>query len=642
MAVTIELPPYGSREHAGEATASRTAGPHRWVPWTVAVIALIAGVFFAYSATTPALHGYYTPAVVAMSESLHNFVFGAYDSAGLSAIDKIPGSLWPQAISVAIFGVSTWSVVVPGILATVATVVVLYLAAARWRGRLAGLVAACVYATMPLTAALSKSNVPEVWFALALGVVAYLTIRALQSGRLVWLLAAGLAVAAAFQVKMLEAWMVYPAMAVAYLVAAPRAVRTRVWHVLVSGVVSVAASLWWIVLVTLSPATDRPWVGNTTDDSAWSMVFGYNGFGRITGGQGTFVANFAGDPGLGRLVGSQVGVDVAWFLPLAVVAGVLGIVLGTRHLRLSAGASSARTAARFRLGGYVFATGWLVPVALVLAYSAGIHTFYVAAFAPAVALLVGALVEEGRTAASSRARSAITALVAAQAAWTCWLVLHVGDHLWLVAVVPIGALLGLGLYLSGRRLGLVLAILVLLAAPLTWALGTTGSLNASNPSAGTSTTGAPGGGGGDGGASRSGRPSGSGVGGSAASLGDASAVELRTWLEEHSSGTTYLVAADSSVAGDLVLAGAQGVVALGGGYHGSDPTPTAEQLAAWVRAGALRYVVVGDRDGGRRGGSGSSTTSEVTADRTAWIEQNCTVVDDAPGALGTVYACSVS
>lgn len=602
-----------------DAPTATTPPPHRWIPWAVAAIALSAGAFYAYSAATPALHGYYTPAVVSMSESLRNFVFGAYDSAGLSGIDKIPGSLWPQALSVAVFGTSAWSIVLPGLLATVATIAVLYLTATLWRGRVAGLAAAAVYATMPLAAALSKSNVPEVWFALALCIVAYLTMRAVRSGRLVWLLAAGLAVAAAFQVKMLEAWMVYPALALAYLVAAPRPRWTRVWHTLVAGLVSIAASLWWIVLVTVTPAAERPWVGGTADNSAWSMVFGYNGFGRVTGAQGTFIANFAGDAGLSRLVGSQVGADVAWFLPLAVVAGVLGLVL------------AVRSRDRVRFGGSVFATVWLVPVALTMAYSAGIHTFYVAAFAPAIALLVGGLVPDARELSRSAAgRLGVAALLAGQAAWTCWLVLRLGDHPWLVGVVAAATCLGLALFLGGRRVGLALAALALLAAPLTWTLGTTGSLNATNPSAGTSSApGGPGVGGPPSGpAGRAPGSGGRGGGGGSASFDNAAATELRTWLESHSAGSTYLVAADSSVAGDLVLAGARGVVALGGGFHGSDPTPTADQLAEWVESGQLRYVVV---SGGRGPGGGP---------RTAWLQATCTVVSDAPSSLGTVYDCA--
>lgn len=631
----------------------RAAG-QRWIPWAVAAIAIAAGTFYAWSASTPALHSYYTPAVVSMSESLRNFVFGAYDSAGLAGIDKIPGSLWPQALSVAVFGANAWSVVVPGIAATVATVVVLYLTAARWRSRVAGLVAAAVYATTPLVAALSKSNVPEVWFALALSITAYLMVRALQSGRLGWLVAVGLAVAAAFQVKMLEAWMVYPAIAIAYLVGAPRPWRTRVWHTLLAGTISVAASLWWIVLVTVTPATDRPWVGNTTDNSAWSMVFGYNGFGRVTGDDGSFVASFAGDPGLDRLVGTQVGVDVAWFLPLAVVAGVMGIVLAVAQLRTPRDATRSPAATWARLGGYVFLSLWLVPVALVMAYSAGIHTFYVAAFAPAIALLVGGLAAEEREHRRfRRSRLVVAALLVGQAAWTAWLVLHVQDHLWLAVAVPVGVLLGLGAYLTGQRIGLLLAGLALLLAPVTWAVGTAGSLNVSNPSSGVSSSG--------GGTSRpsDGRPSGTGPatsdattsrdagassggsGGGATTFASSAATELRTWLEDHSTGSRYLVAADSSTAGDLVLAGAEGVVALGGGYHGTDPTPTAEQLAAWVADGDLTYVVV-SADSGRdgRGSSSDGVTAQVTTARDAWIEQSCTVVADAPTALGTVYDCT--
>jgi 4-amino-4-deoxy-L-arabinose transferase-like glycosyltransferase len=123
-----------------------------WVPWVVAGITIAAAALYAVAASEPSLHQYYTPAVMSMAADLRSFVFGAFDSAGWSGIDKIPGALWPQALSVAVFGASSWSVILPEVLATVATIVVLYLAAARWRGRIAGLAAAAVYATMPLAA----------------------------------------------------------------------------------------------------------------------------------------------------------------------------------------------------------------------------------------------------------------------------------------------------------------------------------------------------------------------------------------------------------------------------------------------------------------------------------------------------------
>ncbi|MBU6245500.1 MAG: glycosyltransferase family 39 protein [Actinomycetales bacterium] len=190
--------------------APAQASPDPWVPYAVTAIAVLLAGLYGLAASSANLHDYYTPAVVSMSQGLGQFVYGAFDSAGWSGIDKIPGSLWPQALSVAALGPSAWSVVLPEVLATIATVVVLYLAVARWRGRMAGLVAAAVYATTPLVAVLSRSNVPEVWFSLAAVISAYFLIRAIQTGRLPWLILAGLGIAAAFQVKMMEAWMLYP------------------------------------------------------------------------------------------------------------------------------------------------------------------------------------------------------------------------------------------------------------------------------------------------------------------------------------------------------------------------------------------------------------------------------------------------
>ena len=253
----------------------------RSCPWLAGLIALAAGVFYLVGAAEGSIHGYYSPAAVAMSQNLHNFLYGAVDTAGWSGLDKIPGSLWPQAASVAIFGYSSWSILVPEVLASVATIVLIYLAVARWLNRPAGVVAAAMYATTPLVAACAQVNVPESWLALTFALTAYLAVRAVQSGRLWWLVGAGLAIAAAFQVKMLQGWTIWPAVIIAYLIAAPVTFWARVWHLLVAGVVSLVASLWWVLLVTFTPASDRPWVGGTDYNSPWEMVFGYNGLGRF-------------------------------------------------------------------------------------------------------------------------------------------------------------------------------------------------------------------------------------------------------------------------------------------------------------------------------------------------------------------------
>lgn len=630
--------------------APAQASPDPWVPYAVTAIAGLLAGLYGLAASSANLHDFYTPAVVSMSQGLGQFVYGAFDSAGWSGIDKIPGSLWPQALSVAAFGPSAWSVVLPEVLATIATVVVLYLAVARWRGRMAGLVAAAVYATTPLVAVLSRSNVPEVWFSLAAVISAYFLIRAMQTGRLPWLILAGLGIAAAFQVKMMEAWMLYPAMAVATLVGSPRSWPSRLGQTAIAGLISIAASLAWVVLVTVTPAAQRPWVGGTTDDSAWSMVFGYNGFGRVTGAAGSFVADFAGDPGLSRLIGPQIGVDVDWFLPLAIASIVTGLV---------AFWPKGRTTPRAMLGGYLFFGLWLVVVGLVMAFSAGIHTFYVLAYAPAIAALVGGLAQQARDGlASGRSRILATCLIALQLAWSIWLITRSSQNSWLIIALPAITLIGLAMLLAGMRAGLAISAAGLLLAPMAWVASSTGPLDAINPTAGPATM--PGGGvagGGPGAADPGGRgpgglgPGGPGPGGArpgiAASFVNANAAAIRDWLQAHASGSRYQVAADSRAAGALIMAGTPGVIALGGGFHGADPTPTAAELASLVESGQLRYVIVSPDD---RGPGPMADASAPGTERDSWIAANCGPVPDAPlvsGAssgrrTGTLVDCAVT
>ncbi len=105
--------------------------------------------------------------------------------------------------------------------------------------------------------------------------------RAVMEARLRSLVLAGVWIGLGFQAKMLQAWMVLPALAIGYLVAAPTGLRRRLWQVGVAGVVMLAVSLSWIALYTFTPAGDRPYVDGSTDNSAIAMVFGYNGLERF-------------------------------------------------------------------------------------------------------------------------------------------------------------------------------------------------------------------------------------------------------------------------------------------------------------------------------------------------------------------------
>jgi 4-amino-4-deoxy-L-arabinose transferase-like glycosyltransferase len=589
----------------------------RLAPWAVAAIAIAAGILYLVAIREGAVHGYYSPASAGMAFNWHNFIFGSADTAGFAGVDKIPGSLWPQALSVSIFGYSTWALLIPEVLASVATIVVLYLAVARWLGKMTGVIAALMYACTPVVAAVAQVNVPEAWFALPLTIAAYFTIRAVQSGKLWWLIGSGLAIAAAFQVKMLQAWLLWPAVIVVYLIAAPATPWKRIWQLLLAGAVSLFASLSWVILVWLTPAASRPWVGGSDSNSPWEMVFGYNGLGRFGWWSGrTFVADFAGSSGLGRLVGPILAVDLGWLLPIAVVSLVAGIIIAGHRARTD-----------ITRAGWIFFGLWCVITGATLVWAGGIHTFYVVAYAPALAALAAGGVKIGYDSIrNSPTRWAWLSgvFLILQIVWTVWLITRTGEYIWLIPLALGFAIISLVAIVWHRAdLAIAAALVAMLAAPLTWSISTLGNTNNINPTA-----------------SHGGKTEPGGRGMPDRGMPDGGNSEfLISWLKSHDPGMKFLVAGTSDAASGLVIAEVRGVMYLGGGFHDADPTPTAEQLANLVSSGQLAYVLQANGRFGPGGGPGgpqqSGVAPAVSKERAAWITQHCTQVVGAPPGLLT-------
>src|SRR6185437_15913496 len=233
----------------------------------------------------------------------------------------------------------------------VAAVWLLYLLVARFFGRASGVIAALALAVSPVSVAVNRDNNPDALFVLLLVAAAYVGARAIESGRLRALLATAVLVGLAFNTKMLAAAVVVPGLAAGYALFAPRLVRTRVWQLAVAGLVMVVVSGAWIAAVDLTPASDRPYVGSTTDNSALSLALGYNGLGRVTGQTGGTSAPggggaFSGTPGFWRLLNDALGDQGGWLLALAVVGAVSAVVaaLLARHRR--------------ELGALVVVGGW--------------------------------------------------------------------------------------------------------------------------------------------------------------------------------------------------------------------------------------------------------------------------------------------
>lgn len=302
----------------------------RW-GWSVAGLALVT-LFVTAWGVGGSMSDYYASIALSMSKSWSNFFFGAMDPAGTVTLDKIPGSFWIPALSVRVFGFSPWAVIVPNALAASASVVVVCVTARRWAGPLAGLTAGAVVATTPILVAVARSNQPETFFVLALALTAWAANKALDRRSLGWLLLAGVFIAAGFHTYMLEAWAVWPALALAYLCTRQSWAR-RIGHLAVAGASSLALSLVWIVAVALVPASARPYIGSTLSNNPWEMVFGYNGLGRF--GEVTaddtayrsFTPPFSGSPSALRLLNEALATQIGWMLPTAVVAVVVLFVL---------------------------------------------------------------------------------------------------------------------------------------------------------------------------------------------------------------------------------------------------------------------------------------------------------------------------
>ena len=263
----------------------RAADP-AWVrPALLALLAATAVLYLASLSINGWANGFYAAAVQAGTKSWKAFFFGSFDASSFITVDKTPASLWVMEISARIFGLNSWSLLVPQALEGVATVGVLYATVRRWSGPAAGLIAGAALAVTPVATLMFRYDNPDALLVLLLVLAAYATTRALESGRTRWLGAGGALLGFGFLTKMLQAFLVLPVFALVYLIAGPPRLGRRIWQLLVGGATLVVAGGWWVAAVMLTPAADRPYVGGSTSNNILQLTFGYNGLGRLTGNE---------------------------------------------------------------------------------------------------------------------------------------------------------------------------------------------------------------------------------------------------------------------------------------------------------------------------------------------------------------------
>ncbi|NEC41451.1 glycosyltransferase family 39 protein, partial [Streptomyces sp. SID8016] len=473
MTTTAESVPPAPTPTVPSAQPAPSAPGPRWArPALYGLLLAVGLAYFSNLSASGYANSFYSAAVQAGSQSWKALFFGSLDSANAITVDKPPAALWPMALSVRLFGLNSWAILAPQVLMALATAAVLNSAVRRRFGPVAGLIAVAVFALTPVAALMFRFNNPDALLALLMTVTVWCVLRALERGRTAWLLWAGAAVGLAFLTKTLQAFLILPPLAVLYAVCAPVPVRRRLGQLALSALAMVVTGGWWVAVVELLPASSRPYVGGSQNNSFLELTFGYNGLGRINGeetgsvggGGGGRGGGGWGETGIGRMFNSEVGGQIAWLLPAALILLAAGLWL----TRKAARTDSARAA-------FVAWGGALVMTAAVFSFMAGIfHQYYTVALAPYVAALVAmgvTVLWEERGTWWPRAVLAVVVLVTA--GWAYVLLGRTPDYLpWLRwAVLAAGIAGALGLLAAGRFGG---RGLVLAAVGLSWAAALAG------------------------------------------------------------------------------------------------------------------------------------------------------------------------
>ncbi len=579
---------------------------------------------------------FYSAAVKSMLHSLHNFLYVSFDPGGLVSIDKPPLAVWLQVLSAKLFGFSPLSLLLPEAIVSTIAVAALYRVIAPRLGVAAGLVSALALAVFPSFVAVSRDNGVDPLLILLLILACGAAQSAIESGRWRSLLCCAVLVGLAFNTKTLAAYLILPGIACAYLVCAPGPVATRTMKLIVAGVVMAVVSFSWIAFVELTPASQRPFVGSSTNNTELGLTFDYNGIGRVKGeigGPGNvpvaeagglpatprpaphvasaarkvtpapqtvspYLPNgrlasplyFAEPTGPLRLFQSGLADQGAWLLPFALI-GLLALAV----LAL-AGERARRNP---RLATLIVFGGWLIVEAVVLSFSKGIvHPYYVSAMGPGAAVMVGAGAMAFVWLARARHRGlvllpcAVAATVVAQI-----VILHEQHYMgWLVPLLVGGALAGV-CAMAVRRLataGMALTLGLLLIAPTVYAATTwLAPVEGTFPAAGPHEAIAPG-------------------------QLDSTHTELSVdhqlirFLTTHHPATRWTVLADASpTAAPLILLGVR--AGAMGGYGGTDPALSGPRLARLVARGEARYVLLGGAYASR--GGNLATTAVLHACR---------------------------
>ncbi len=560
---------------------------------------------------------YYAAAVRSMSDNWKAFFFVSLDPQGFVSVDKPPLGFWLQAASVKIFGYTAFAVLLPQAIAGIGAVLLLYMLVKRTFGSSAGLLAAFALAVSPISVVTNRNNTIDSSLMLVILIAAWAILKATETHSLYWLLLCAVLVGVGFNIKMLEAYLEVPAFAAVYFWGSRETYLQRIVKLAAAGAVMAALSLVWIGIVELIPAGLRPYVGSTTNNSEWSLAFGYNGLQRIFGntninggifssltsraeaygarlaaaaqtsfpqnGQGGVGMFNTGNPGPFRLFTLPLADQIVWLLPFAIVGLIALFSLRKFH------PMEDREQQSMLLWGI-----WFVTMFVFFSVATFFHQYYLSQFAPAISALFGVsapLMWREYQNGGWRAWLLPAALALTGAEQIYIILMEPALGLWIIPFI-IFACLGAAAVLimlllarlpflgdTGLKILVIAGLFGAMLTPIVWSvIPAAEAISYNLPAAGPAN-------------SEIGGVVSQGFGSSAASTtGDHA---LYTYLTQHQGKAQYIVAVeDANTAAPIIIATNKPVMALGG-FTGQDPILTVSQLAALVKKGVVSYFYFG-------------------------------------------------
>jgi len=606
-------------------------------------------------------NAYYAATVKSMLTSWRNFFFAAFEPGGSVSVDKPPLGFWVQALSAKILGLNGFALALPQALAGVFSIPLLYSIVKKHFGVSPALLASAVLAVMPVTVSTERNNTIDGLLVFLLLLAAWAILHSIETGKLRFLLAGAVLIGLGFNIKMLQAFMPLAGFYGLYLLGVKHTWGKRILHLAIATVTLLVISFSWTLAVELTPATARPYVGSSTNNSEMELIFGWNGLRRITGlfgdstqgpgpgnrgalpapntpgippaqpspkptlpqswmpgvplgqpsvipGPGNGPVTSPGGsgqdsgPGLLRLFKMPLADQASWLLPLT----LLGILLLISLLLY-------KRAEKAQFLGFVLWAGWLLPMLVYFSFSTGLfHSYYLIMLGPGIAALMGATAWSlGRVYRRQHWLGWMLFVISAAVTLAYQIVLLLNFPRFAGGPIEAMALLCLTglilLTLKGRpclvKTALVFLYAGFLAAPLSWSMITVISpSNGALPNAG---------------------PSNTRIAGPMNSLQASVNGSQLAYLLKNTKPDSYLVATTSAMeAAPYVLQTDRPVLTFGG-FTGSDNVVNVSRLADLVKTRKLRFVI---RD---------AKLEQNKPELANWLRRNCKIVDPVQLNSGT-------